>query len=111
VRSIRAQCLLVIVDLRAASSLQNVGGAAVAAAMMLLTGTRQWDGSVQLWSALAWSVVVASLMGLTLLLWMLRRGDATKVTALMLLVPPLAALGVRLVRRNARADSNRGRFK
>lgn len=79
-------------DLRAASSLQNVGGVAVALLMTLATGTGQWDGTPQLWGALAWSVIVASVIGLTLLLWMLRHGDATKVAALILLVPPLASL-------------------
>lgn len=83
---------LASIDLRAAASLQNVGGALVALIMLLATGTWHWDGALPLWGALAWSIIVASLMGLTLLMWMLRQGDATKVTALMLLVPPLAAL-------------------
>jgi drug/metabolite transporter (DMT)-like permease len=32
------------------------------------------------------------MVGTTLLMWMMRHGDATKVTALLLLVPPLAAV-------------------
>ena len=37
-------------------------------------------------------LIVASVIGTTLLMWMLRHGEATKVTALILLVPPLAAV-------------------
>src|SRR5690606_29944794 len=80
------------VDLRVAASVQNFGGAAVALLMTVLVGTTHWDGAPALWGALAWSVIVASVIGTTLLMWMLRHGDATKVTALILLVPPLAAL-------------------
>jgi drug/metabolite transporter (DMT)-like permease len=80
------------VDLRAASSIQNVGGAAVALLMTMLVGTGEWDGSTVLWGALVWAVLVPSVVGTTLLMWMMRQGDATKVTALILLVPPLASL-------------------
>jgi drug/metabolite transporter (DMT)-like permease len=80
------------VDLRAAASMQNMGGALVALAMTIIFGTHHWDNSIQLWSALAYSVGVASIVGYTLLMWMLRHGEATRVTALILLVPPLAAI-------------------
>ena len=80
------------VDLRVAASIQNLGGAGVALMMTLLVGSTHWDGSFALWAALSWSVIVASVIGTTLLVWMLRHGDATKVTALILLVPPLASV-------------------
>lgn len=80
------------IDLRAAASIQNVGGAAVALIMTVLVGSTYWDGTLTLWAALSWSVIVASVIGTTLLVWMLRHGDATKVTALILLVPPLASI-------------------
>lgn len=80
------------VDLRAAASMQNVGGALVALVMTLVVGTGHWDNSLQLWSALGYSIGVASIIGYTLLMWMLRHGEATRVTALILLVPPLAAV-------------------
>lgn len=80
------------VDLRAAASVQNLGGAAVAVLMTLLVGSGHWDGTLVLWAALSWSVIVASVIGTTLLMWMLRHGEATRVTALILLVPPLAAV-------------------
>jgi drug/metabolite transporter (DMT)-like permease len=80
------------VDLRAAASIQNVGGAAVALATTAIASTGAWDHSPILWSALAWAVIVPSVIGGSLLMWMLRHGDATKVTALILLAPPLAAV-------------------
>jgi drug/metabolite transporter (DMT)-like permease len=79
-------------DLRVAASIQSFGAAIVAVAAALLLGTSRWDGSAVLWGALLWAVLVPSMVGTTLLMWMMRHGDATKVTALLLLVPPLAAI-------------------
>jgi drug/metabolite transporter (DMT)-like permease len=80
------------VDLRSAASIQNIGGAGVALLTTSLVGTGHWDGSSILWGALVWAVVVPSVIGGSLLIWMMRHGDATKVAALILLVPPLAAI-------------------
>ena len=79
-------------DLRSAASVQNLGGAAISALVMLGVGSGRWDGTLILWSSLVWAVLVLSVIGTTLLMWMVRHGDATKVTALLLLVPPLAAI-------------------
>jgi drug/metabolite transporter (DMT)-like permease len=79
------------VDLRSAASIQNVGGAVTAAAVTALAGSTQWDNTAVLWGALVWAVMVPSVVGTTLLMWMMRHGEATKVTALLLLAPPLAA--------------------
>jgi drug/metabolite transporter (DMT)-like permease len=83
---------LPVTDLRAAASLQNLGGAAVAGGFTLAVGTGQWDGSPVLWGALVFAVLVPSVIGTTLLMWLMRHREATKVTSLILLVPPLAAL-------------------
>jgi drug/metabolite transporter (DMT)-like permease len=83
---------LATTDLRTAASIQSVGAAMVAVLATLLIGTLRWDATPILWGALAWSVLVPSMVGTTLLMWMMRHGDATKVTALLLLVPPLAAV-------------------
>jgi len=80
------------IDLRVASSIQNVGGAVIALLMTLAFSTGQWDDTPILWGALVWAVLVPSVVGTTLLMWMMRHGDATKVTALILLVPPLASV-------------------
>jgi len=80
------------VDLRSAASVQNFGGAATAAVVAALAGSMQWDNTAVLWGALVWAVMVPSVVGTTLLMWMMRHGEATKVTALLLLAPPLAAV-------------------
>jgi drug/metabolite transporter (DMT)-like permease len=79
-------------DLRAAASVQNLGGAAVAILVTVLVSTGQWDNTPILWVGLVWAVIVPSVIGTTLLMWMMRHGEATKVTALILLAPPLAAV-------------------
>jgi drug/metabolite transporter (DMT)-like permease len=78
-------------DLRSASALQNLGAAGVAALLALAVGTPRWDHSAALWGGFAWSVLVLSLGGTTLLVWLMRSGEATRTAALLLLVPPLAA--------------------
>jgi drug/metabolite transporter (DMT)-like permease len=83
---------LAATDLRTAASVQNLGGACVALLVAWAVGTGEWDGSAVLWGGLAWAVLVPSVIGTTLLMWMMRHGEATKVTALLLLVPPLAAV-------------------
>jgi drug/metabolite transporter (DMT)-like permease len=42
--------------------------------------------------AMAWSVIVLTIGGSSLLLWLIQRGAATRVTSLLYLVPPSAAL-------------------
>lgn len=71
-----------------AASIQSVGAALVAVAVTVAVGTSRWDATPILWGALVWSVLVPSMVGTTLLMWMIRHGDATQVTALLLLVPP-----------------------
>jgi drug/metabolite transporter (DMT)-like permease len=80
------------VDLRSAASVQNVGGAVTAVIVTALAGSMHWDNTAVLWGALVWAVLVPSVVGTTLLIWMMRHGEATKVTALLLLAPPLAAV-------------------
>jgi drug/metabolite transporter (DMT)-like permease len=79
-------------DIRTAASIQNIGGLIVAIASTALVGTDHWDNTPILWGALIWAVLVPSVVGTTLLMWMMRHGEATKVTSLILLVPPLAAV-------------------
>jgi drug/metabolite transporter (DMT)-like permease len=94
---------LATTDLRTAASIQSFGAVIVAVLATLLIGTLQWDGTPILWGALAWSVLVPSMVGTTLLMWMMRHGDATRVTALLLLVPPLAAVQAYLLFRETLA--------
>jgi len=73
-------------------AVQNAGGALVAILAALLLGGMHWDGSTVLWVGLAWSVLGLSAAGLSLLVWMVRHQGATRMSTLLLLVPPLAAI-------------------
>ncbi len=79
-------------DLRVAGAVQNLAGAIVAMFATLTVGALTWDNAPVLWTALIWAVLVPSVVGTTLLIWMMRHNEATKVTALVLLAPPLAAV-------------------
>jgi drug/metabolite transporter (DMT)-like permease len=79
-------------DLRVAGCLQNLGAGLVALLAVATFRSARWDGSASLWALLAYSALITSVLAQSLLLWMMRRGEATHVTALMLLVPPVAAL-------------------
>ncbi|MEZ5923339.1 MAG: DMT family transporter [Hyphomicrobiaceae bacterium] len=59
-------------------------------ALQIETYRVAWD--LEFLAALAYLVVGNSLIALTLLLAMIRRGEASRVSALLFLVPPLAAL-------------------
>lgn len=83
---------LATADLRAAGAVQHLGAAIVAGTLALTVGTLQWDNAPALWLALIWSAGALSLGGTALFVWMIRHGDVTRITALMLLVPPVAAL-------------------
>ena len=79
-------------DLRSASCVQNLGAVAVLVLMALVFGQPRWDGSALLWGYFAYAVLVLSVGGATLLIWLMRHGEATRTAALLLIVPPLAAL-------------------
>ena len=79
-------------DIRSASAVQNFGAAVVAAVLALALGEHRWVASPTLWGSLAWGIVMLSGISVTLLVWMVRRGDAARATALMFLAPPLAAI-------------------
>lgn len=50
------------------------------------------DWSIHFIFALAWLVLVLSLGAVVLLMWLIRRGDASQVASLFYLVPPFAAI-------------------
>lgn len=79
-------------DLRAMGAVQHLGGAIVAGVAVFAFGGIHWDNATPLWLGLVWAVAGLSLAGTSLFIWMVRKGDATRVTALMLLVPPATAL-------------------
>ena len=60
-----------------------------------IVGDYHWDGELSLWLGLTWSVLGLSVAALSLLVWMTRHQGATRVSVLLLLVPPLAAIEAR----------------
>ena len=78
-------------DVRSASAVQLLAALAVTAPLALLE-PRQLDLHRDLAIALAWSVLVLTLGGSSLLYMLIQRGAATAVTSLMYLVPPCTAV-------------------
>jgi drug/metabolite transporter (DMT)-like permease len=69
-----------------------VVGAATIAPVALATESLRVDWTGEFVAALLWLVVANSLISVALLLFMIRRGEASRVSALFFLVPPIAAL-------------------
>lgn len=80
------------VDLRTGSAIQFGASFLVTLPFVLASGKWQVDFAAEFWLALAWSVLVLSLVAMALLLTMIRRGRATEVASLMYLTPPATAL-------------------
>jgi drug/metabolite transporter (DMT)-like permease len=86
-----AQRRLADEDLRIASCIQNIGATSIALLVVSTIGCVRFDRTPMLWGLLLWSVLITSIFAQGLLMWMMRRSGAAHVTALMLLVPPVAA--------------------
>ncbi len=94
-------------DLRSAGAVQHAGAAVVALILALAWGEGRFLPTPTVLSALAWSVAGLSVGGAGLLVWLMRRGAAAGATALLFLVPPLAALQAWLLF-GARLDAVQG---
>jgi drug/metabolite transporter (DMT)-like permease len=79
-------------DIRSAGAVQNAGAALVAAALAAALHESRWIPSPVLWASLAWGIVMLSGVSVTLLMWMVRHGEASRATVLLFLAPPLAAI-------------------
>ena len=78
-------------DVRTAGAIQLTGALLVTLPFAAFeTEALRWNG--ELIGALAWSVLVLTLGGSSLLYLLIQRGAATKVTSLLFLVPPCTAL-------------------
>lgn len=78
-------------DVRSANAIQLAAAWCVAAPLALLEpAALQWHP--ELIGAMAWSVLVLTLGGSSLLLMLIQRGAATEVTSLLYLVPPCTAV-------------------
>ena len=78
-------------DVRTASAVQQLAALVVTLPLALLE-TGAVDLHPELLGAMAWSVLVLTLGGSSLLYLLIQRGAATAVTSLMYLVPPTTAL-------------------
>jgi drug/metabolite transporter (DMT)-like permease len=78
-------------DVRSASFVQMLAALAVTAPLALWQGLA-FDGHPDLLVALAWSVLVLTLGGSSLLYMLIQRGAATAVSSLMYMVPPCTAV-------------------
>jgi drug/metabolite transporter (DMT)-like permease len=78
--------------MRMSGAVQNLAGAGVAVLATIAIGDYRWNNDAALWLGLGWSVFGLSISALSLLVWMTRHQGATRVSALLLLVPPLAAI-------------------
>ena len=79
-------------DVRTQSVVQFIAAAAVLLPLSLAFETRAVVWSGEFLFALGWLVLVLSVGAVSLLLVMIRRGAATRVSSLMYLVPPVTAL-------------------
>ncbi|MQB07913.1 DMT family transporter [Agrobacterium tumefaciens] len=79
-------------DLRVVVTYQYVGALAVTLPFACLLETWEIEFGWIFWSVMAWSVVASSIVGVLLLLYLLRQGQASKAAALVYLVPALTAL-------------------
>jgi drug/metabolite transporter (DMT)-like permease len=79
-------------DLRSGSVIQYAAAALTASLGSLAFEEQYVDWSGELIFALAWLVLLLSLGAVSLLYWLIRRGEASKVSSLFFLVPPVTAL-------------------
>jgi drug/metabolite transporter (DMT)-like permease len=56
------------------------------------TGKTAMNWNLESALAMSWAVVVTSLVAILMLLWMLTRGSAARVSSLLYLVPPMTAI-------------------
>ena len=83
---------LAAVDILPSCAIQNSGACCTVVLLALVLGENRLAIGTELILALAWAVLVLSLGATTLLMWMVRTGNATRATSLLFLAPPLAAI-------------------
>lgn len=81
-----------VFDLRTGQLIQFAASLAVTLPFALALETGHIDWNPQSLGAMAWSIFVLTGIGISLMFWMLRHGQATAVTSTMYLVPSVTAL-------------------
>jgi drug/metabolite transporter (DMT)-like permease len=79
-------------DLKAAAMIQFAVTAAVMAPLALAVEGFRFRPALELWIAIALLVILASLLGVSVLHYLMRHGEATRVTSMMYLPPVFAVL-------------------
>lgn len=79
-------------DLKAAAAIQFAVTVAVLAPLAVAVEGFRFTSSFELWMAIAVLVIFASLLGVSVLYYLLRHGEATRVTSMMYLPPVFAVL-------------------
>lgn len=79
-------------DLRTVTAVQYLGALLLVAPLSLLLENRFFDHSFEVYAALSWSVIVLSVIAISIMLLMLNRGEVTRVSALIYLVPATVAV-------------------
>ena len=72
-------------------AIQFVGAALLTAPLALALEAGRFEIGPPLLLGMAWSVLINSVAGILLLLWLIRRGAVAGVASLLFLVPPVAA--------------------
>ena len=78
-------------DLVTNAAIQFVGAALLTAPLALALEAGRFEIGPPLLLGMAWSVLINSVAGILLLLWLIRRGAVAGVASLLFLVPPVAA--------------------
>jgi drug/metabolite transporter (DMT)-like permease len=79
-------------DLRSVTAVQYIGAIVVVAPFTLALEPLRFDHSLTIYLVLAWSVLVLSVATVTLMLHMINRGEVTRVSAFIYLVPSAVAV-------------------
>ncbi|MFM9974752.1 MAG: DMT family transporter [Beijerinckiaceae bacterium] len=79
-------------DLRTVTAVQYLGALLLIAPLSLALEDLRFDHSFEVYATLAWSVIVLSVFAIALMLMMINRGEVTRVSALIYLVPATVAL-------------------
>ena len=82
-------------DLKAATVVQFAATLLVVAPLALAVEDFRTDYSAEMWASIAFLVIFASILGVMALWWLLRHGEATRVTSMMYL-PPIFAVALEL---------------
>jgi drug/metabolite transporter (DMT)-like permease len=79
-------------DLRTGSVIQFSISTLLCVIMMFLFETREIQWTIPMIGAMLWGILAISIGAMSLWFILLRRGDATKVSSMMYLVPPTTAV-------------------